>query len=98
MTVSRDPIAWMIALTIAFVLGWLATGCPAPVCPTLATRCEGSRVELCDSSGQWMTVLDCAEVARTSGGEWACGETREDGEEINACLPVETPCLPVETP
>ena len=66
----------------------LLTGCPAPVCATLATRCEGSAVEICGSDGQWQTVLDCAEVARTSGGEWACGETREDGEEINACLPV----------
>jgi hypothetical protein len=87
-TVSRDPIAWLIFLTIAFVLGWLLTGCTAPVCPTLATRCEGSTVELCGSDGQWQTVADCAEVARTSGGQWACGETREDGEEINACLPV----------
>lgn len=67
----------------------LLTGCPAPVCATLATRCTGTVVELCDSSGQWYAVVDCAEVARTSGGEWACGTSLEDGEERNACLPVE---------
>lgn len=69
----------------------LVSGCPTPVCPVLATRCTGQVVELCGSDGQWQTVVDCDEVARTSGGEWTCGETREDGEEINTCLPTETP-------
>jgi hypothetical protein len=77
--------AALLALTLALV------GCPAPVCPTLATRCEGSAVELCDSSGQWYEVHDCDEISRTSGSEMSCQTTREDGEEINACLPVETP-------
>jgi len=67
-------------------LAVLACGCPAPVCPVRATRCIETRVELCGSDGQWQTVVDCAEVERTSGGEWACGTTREDGEEINTCL------------
>lgn len=76
---------WISIIAIAVhVLG----GCgAAPVCASLATRCEETRLQVCDSSGQWYTVLDCAEVERTSGGAWACGETREDGEEINACLP-----------
>lgn len=86
--ISRDPIDLMIALTIGVILGWLATGCPSPVCPTLATRCDGARVEVCDSSGQWSHVLDCSEVAASSGGEWTCAETTEDGEQIHACLPV----------
>ena len=76
-----------VAATIAFVLGMLCGGCPAPVCPSLATRCAGERVEVCDSAGQWQLVADCADVAATSGGEWTCGVTREDGEEINTCLP-----------
>ena len=87
MTVSRDPIAWLILLTVAFVLGWIASGCPAPVCPTLATRCQGNAVEICDSDGQWRDVLDCDEVAASSGGRWECSTTREDGEEVNTCLP-----------
>lgn len=75
----------MIRLTVLTFALALA-GCPAPVCPTLATRCTGDVVELCGSDGQWQVVLDCAEVERTSGGEWSCGETREDGEEINTCV------------
>lgn len=77
--------AWIAIIAIAaHVLG----GCgAAPVCASLATRCAETRLEVCDASGQWYTALDCAEVERTSGGAWACGETREDGEEINACLP-----------
>lgn len=67
----------------------LACGCPTPVCPTLATRCIENRVELCGSDGQWQTIVNCDEV--TSGGEWACGTTREDGQEINTCLPTEAP-------
>jgi hypothetical protein len=72
-------------LALAFALA----GCPAPVCPTTATRCTSERVEVCDARGQWRPVSDCAEVARSSGGEWTCGTTREDGREINACLRVE---------
>ena len=79
----------MTRRTLLFAL--FLTGCPAPVCPTLATRCHGERVEACDSAGQWRLVADCADVARSSGGEWACGTTREDDREINTCLPAETP-------
>lgn len=75
----------------AFALTLLVAGCPAPVCPVLATRCAGTVVELCGSDGQWYEVVDCAEVARTSGGEWACSTSHEDGEERNACLPAEGP-------
>lgn len=78
-------------MRLAIAIALLLAGCPAPVCPTLATRCAGTVVELCGSSGQWYPVVDCAEVARTSGGEWSCSSTTEDGEEINACLPAEGP-------
>ena len=73
------------------LLALMIVGCPAPVCPTLATRCHGELVEACDSAGQWRLVADCSDVARSSGGEWSCGTTREDGREINTCLPAETP-------
>ena len=75
----------VVSLTVAFMLGWLCTGCHAPVCQTLASRCDGSRVELCDSRGQWTLVADCD--AMTSGGEWTCGETVSAGETVAACLP-----------
>lgn len=73
---------------ITAALAALLAGCPTPVCSTLATRCDGTRVEVCDADGQWQEVADCVEVARTSGGEWSCAETTEDGEQIHACLPV----------
>lgn len=72
-------------MTRVAALALLLSGCPTPVCPVQATRCAGDVVELCGSDGQWQVALDCAEVERTSGGEWSCGETREDGEEINTC-------------
>lgn len=71
----------------SLLLAITLSGCPAPVCPSLATRCAGERVEVCDSAGQWQLVADCADVAASSGGEWTCGTTRDDGEEINTCLP-----------
>lgn len=79
----------VLALTLAVLLG----GCPpsAAVCPLRATRCADDVVEVCDARGRWQTVADCADVARSSGGEWSCSTTREDGREINACLPVEAP-------
>lgn len=75
------------------VLFFGTAGCPRPpVCPTLATRCNGLVVEVCDSAGQWASVQDCSRLWESSGGEWVCGESREDGEEVNTCLPApETP-------
>lgn len=70
----------LLALTLA--------GCPAPVCSTLATRCDGTRVEVCDADGQWQEVQDCSRLWETSGGEWTCEPTTSDGVEVHACLPV----------
>lgn len=78
-----------IYLACALVL--TTTGCPTPVCPTLATRCSGQVIELCGSDGQWQTVLDCTAITIASGGSWECATTREDGQEINTCLPTEAP-------
>ena len=72
----------LLALTL------LATGCPTPVCPTLATRCaDAVHVEVCDSEGQWQPVADCSTLWETAGGEWTCAEADEDGERVHACLP-----------
>jgi len=93
--ILRDPIDLMIALTIGLVLGWLATGCPTPrACSPAETRCmsDAERVEVCDSSGQWTTALDCLAVEHVSGGQWRCQDTTTDeGEAIHACLPQEAP-------
>lgn len=72
-------------------LALLDAGCPAPVCATGSTRCAGAHVEACDGRGQWRLVADCDDVARSSGGEWACATTRTDEREVDACLPAEAP-------
>lgn len=64
-------------------------GCPTPVCPTLATRCDAQVAQVCDADGQWQEVADCADVARTSGGEWTCEPTTSDGVAVHSCLPAE---------
>jgi hypothetical protein len=73
--------------TIAITLLVLAAGCPAPVCPTLATRCDGQVAQVCDADGQWQEVADCSTLWETSGGEWTCEPTTSDGVEVHACLP-----------
>ena len=80
-----------ILLVLSLLVALVGCGAGARVCPTQATRCDGPRVELCDSSGRWYEVVNCDEVARTSGGEWECSTSFEDGEERNACLPTEAP-------
>lgn len=72
-----------LAIAIALALG----GCPPPVCFTGAMRCDGELVQACDSRGQWRLVVDCADVARSSGSEWSCSTSLEDGREVNTCLP-----------
>lgn len=78
-------------ITLALVLA----GCPTPrVCSPAETRCvaDAERVEVCDSSGQWTTALDCLAVEQASGGQWRCQDaTTDEGEAIYACMPQEAP-------
>ena len=77
------------ALLALLALGALALleGCPTPVCSTLATRCDGSRAEVCASDGQWQTVTDCDELEEASGGAWECAPLEERGVALHACVP-----------
>jgi len=72
-------------MRFALALVFLA-GCPRPVCPTLATRCDGARAEVCAADGQWQLVADCDRVAMQSGGEWACAPVLDEGDELHACV------------
>lgn len=72
---------------LIITLALLLAGCPPPVCLTGATRCDGERVEACDGRGHWRLVADCVDVARSSGGEWTCSESFDDGRHVNACMP-----------
>jgi hypothetical protein len=81
----------LLMRALLITLSLLVAGCPPPVCLTGATRCDGERVEACDGRGQWRLVADCVDVARSSGGEWTCGEAYDDGRHVNACMPAEAP-------
>lgn len=63
---------------LAFLALLTLAGCPRPVCPTLATRCDGARAEVCAADGQWQLVADCAIDGAT------CGPV----EDAVSCVPV----------
>lgn len=79
-------------------LSLLLTGCPRPVCSTMATRCDGARAEVCAADGQWQVVEDCEAVARQSGGEWTCAPVEDEGEAMHACVPMDQPVIQADQP
>ena len=77
---------------VFFLLAFLTPGiCSCvPLCEVKQTRCNASRVELCDSNGQWQQVMDCSEVAGPEGTAWSCCPAREgDAGVVYSCLPAD---------
>ena len=64
----------------------LALSCPggAAVCEQLQTRCLDNAAQVCNSHGQWESVMDCDDVEGRDTS-WLCGE--DEGE--HTCLPYE---------
>jgi hypothetical protein len=63
---------------------------PPDGCTPLATRCNGERAEICDGATRWSLVMDCAEVAAQSGGDWVCcalGPADAGASAEHTCLP-----------
>ena len=56
-------------------------------CEPTVTRCDGHAAQVCDADRDWVDVLDCADLSRTSGGSWTCAAV-EDG--THTCLPDDT--------
>lgn len=67
---------------IVVVAVMFLSGCAA-VCEPLVTRCANNQVQVCNSAGQWSTVLDCS---ATEPGNWTCGEGEGEGEGELTCL------------
>ena len=61
---------FLIVLSVLF-LG----ACSASLCRSYQSRCSDNIVQICDSRGQWQTVMDCSSVVH---GDWECGV--DDGE------------------
>ena len=63
-----------------------------PECEVQETRCEDSRVEICDADGRWSTVMDCGDVQDAEGLSWVCcpivlSEEADAG--AHACIPAD---------
>lgn len=57
-------------------------------CEPDTTRCNGDRVEICNSSADWELEADCSEIDDFGLGlEWTCCLDPEDG--LHSCLPID---------
>lgn len=73
------------AIIVAVVL--LTLGCHDG-CETDETRCNGTRVEVCNTETDWELSADCADIEDFGLGlEWTCCIDPEDG--MHACLPAD---------
>jgi hypothetical protein len=55
-------------------------------CATEETRCDGSTVQVCNSSQNWEVEMDCAAI-EPAALEWTCCVDPEDG--VHSCLPAD---------
>lgn len=61
----------IIAFAIAgVVILWVIVSC-SDGCTPETTRCNGTRVEICDQEDDWDLVMDCSEI---EPGDWVCCE------------------------
>jgi len=51
-------------------------------CDPEASRCSVNLVQICDSDGNWVTILDCSEVSAEE--PFSC---QQDTDGLHACLP-----------
>ena len=72
---------------IAILGGSLLIGCHDN-CDPDTTRCNGDRVEICNTETDWELEADCGEIEDFGLGlEWTCCIDPEDG--LHSCLPVD---------
>ena len=77
----------MVILALAVCFG--AVACDDG-CEPNETRCNGQKIEICDSSDNWVESMDCADVWDVV--DWACCDVAGlDGyyDQDNTCLPVD---------
>jgi len=75
-----------IVLVIAFSIVILGLQGCHDGCDPEATRCAGTRVEICNTETDWELEADCADIEDFGLGiEWTCCLDPEDG--LHSCLP-----------
>lgn len=87
----RDLVELIVVVAIIFaVIAFLAvsiSGCHDG-CESDATRCNGDRVEVCNTETDWELEVDCLEIEDFGLDlEWTCCVDPEDG--MHSCLPVD---------
>lgn len=64
----------LLILSITSLIMQITSGCQEPkVCKELETRCNKNKVEICNTSGQWMLLHDCS----VEKGNWVCDEKEQ---------------------
>lgn len=80
---SRTAVLWWINILLVMLI----SSCHDD-CETGTTRCNGERVEVCNTNTDWEVEVDCSEIEDFGLDiEWACCVDPEDG--LHSCLPLE---------
>lgn len=76
-----------LGLLAVCLLCSFAFTCKHSECEPDVTRCAANVVELCDTEEEWVTVMDCSEVAG-DGSVWVCCPMRDPNLGlVHTCLP-----------
>ena len=59
-----------LLLSSIFIIG--AKGCNEPVCDPEDTRCSDLNAQVCNSHGEWETVMNCQEVTPEGEDSFVC--------------------------
>lgn len=80
-------IARGIKIIFSIMLIAILIGCDDG-CIEETTRCNGKRVEICNTDNNWELEVNCSDIEDFGKGiEWTCCEDPKDG--LYACLPVD---------
>ena len=80
--------AWcFLVIVLGFALVVLSPGCHDG-CEPETMRCNGDRVEICNTEEDWELSADCSDIEDFGLGiKWTCCIDSED--DLHSCLPVE---------
>jgi len=76
----------MLAKSLIVFL-FLLTGCKHSECKPDTTRCFTNLVELCDTEEEWVTAMDCSEVAGDDLLWYCCPYEDPNLGLVHTCLP-----------
>lgn len=83
---------WIVLFVLGCAIFAPVAGCHDE-CETEETKCDGTKVMVCNSESDWELVMDCSEIEPVEFG-WMCCVDSMDG--IHSCLPAEECVEPVD--